>query len=197
MSSPPLRIIDPEPGRAGEPGSAIRCGETGQDPMASLDAVARAVADARRALQELHHETSTLQLISAQLHRHALLLRLIHNAMALSLQPALEPPHPSRQSTLQRLDLLDSSGNPIHTLASVEAFKSNPEHNQQIPHCLICLEDYILDSPIVVLPCHHSHNFHLTCLTHWARYCQQLLCPLCRSPYEQERSSDDDLPAES
>ncbi|KNF06177.1 hypothetical protein PSTG_00686 [Puccinia striiformis f. sp. tritici PST-78] len=159
---------------------------THENPVASLDAFTNAVADARRALRELQDETSTLELITSQLHRHALLLKLIRDALALNLDIPAQSASQTRDS-IQRQASVNAFCQDIHTLASVSAFKpSSNSDTQENLHCLICLEDYIEDCPVVVLPCHQSHNFHINCLANWARHCKQLTCPLCRSPFETQ-----------
>ncbi|PLW27535.1 hypothetical protein PCASD_16261 [Puccinia coronata f. sp. avenae] len=157
-----------------------------QNSIVSLDAVAAAVADARRALRELHEQTSTLELITSQLHRHAVLLQLIQTALALNLEQGGEAS--THQESTQRQVSVDSLSPGLHTLAIVRSYNTNSD-NQSL-HCLICLEDYIKGCPIIVLPCHESHNFHVACLANWSRHCQQLTCPLCRSPFEPRSSND-------
>ncbi|KAI9626366.1 hypothetical protein KEM48_010425 [Puccinia striiformis f. sp. tritici PST-130] len=136
---------------------------THENPVASLDAFTNAVADARRALRELQDETSTLELITSQLHRHALLLKLIRDALALN------------------LDIPAQSASPNSRQHSTTGFSQRflPKHTHSSFH-------YIEDCPVVVLPCHQSHNFHINCLANWARHCKQLTCPLCRSPFETQ-----------
>ncbi|OAV96862.1 hypothetical protein PTTG_03503 [Puccinia triticina 1-1 BBBD Race 1] len=178
--------VDSEDGRSEEPStrSSERCPDL--DPMAALDTLAVAVADARKALRELRQQTSTLELITNQLHRHAILVQLIQNALDLNLERP-EPSQPTRQNTEPLASVGDLSLG-VYTLATVKIFKTSSDHQE--PHCLICLEDYIEGAPIIVLPCHDSHNYHLTCLTHWARHSKRLTCPLCRSPFDRQSSND-------
>lgn len=45
--------------------------------------------------------------------------------------------------------------------------------------CSICLEHYLPEQVLVVLPCHTSHHFHRNCLEDWLT--NHSTCPLCRN----------------
>lgn len=141
-----------------------------QNPtMASMDAFAIVVADARRAIREFHEETEALGLISSQLHTHLVLLQLVQTALNLNSEQNIRDPavltsqdsHVTLQPQTSSVNALEHS--PLPLIASVRSYVKASHDNQRI-HCLICLDDYVNGCPILVLPCHHSHNFHVTCL---------------------------------
>ncbi|PLW08148.1 hypothetical protein PCANC_02689 [Puccinia coronata f. sp. avenae] len=104
-----------------------------QNSIVSLDAVAAAVADARRALRELHEQTSTLELITSQLHRHAVLLQLIQTALALNLEQGGEAS--THQESTQRQVSVDSLSPGLHTLA-IPAWQIGPDTvSNSLAHC--------------------------------------------------------------
>jgi len=145
--------------------------QTAQNPtMASMDAFATAVADARRAIREFHEETEALGLISSRLHRHIVLLQLLQTALNLNSDQTIPDPaaltsqdsHDTLQPQASSVNALEHRPQPL--IASVRSYVKATSDNQRV-NCLICLDDYIIGCPILVLPCHHSHNFHVTCLT--------------------------------
>lgn len=59
-------------------------------------------------------------------------------------------------------------------------------------NCCICIDDHIIGSTVVKLPC--GHLFHETCISEWLR--KSCMCPVCRfeletddAEYERERRS--------
>lgn len=54
--------------------------------------------------------------------------------------------------------------------------------------CSICLEFYLPEQALVVLPCHPSHHFHRSCLEDWLT--NHATCPLCRNSLETSGDSD-------
>lgn len=51
--------------------------------------------------------------------------------------------------------------------------------------CIICMERYSNDCPIIVLPCDKRHFFHEACITDWMRVSMNSTCPFCKSDIKE------------
>lgn len=55
--------------------------------------------------------------------------------------------------------------------------------------CSVCLESYLPEQALVVLPCHPSHHFHRSCLEDWLT--NNTTCPLCRNSFLRPEDRSD------
>lgn len=62
--------------------------------------------------------------------------------------------------------------------------------------CSICLQQlYDNEHSVIILPCHHTHTFHKTCLDdHVATRKDAATCPLCRNSLKNYRSNPPQQP---
>eukprot|EP00828_Plagiopyla_frontata_P049216 TRINITY_DN9711_c0_g1_i3.p2 TRINITY_DN9711_c0_g1~~TRINITY_DN9711_c0_g1_i3.p2 ORF type:complete len:104 (+),score=15.73 TRINITY_DN9711_c0_g1_i3:41-313(+) len=53
----------------------------------------------------------------------------------------------------------------------------NPTGNET-DKCMICLQEYEEDNPIIILKCSNKHYFHEECIKNWLQI--NGVCPACR-----------------
>jgi len=63
----------------------------------------------------------------------------------------------------------------------------NNESTIKQNECVICLEKYLDEDIICILPC-CNHSFHRDCIKIW--FDNHYKCPLCRHEFEHERLDD-------
>jgi len=66
-----------------------------------------------------------------------------------------------------------------------DAWESMRQCGGAVPHCVICMQDFVVGESFVRLPC--AHIFHADCASEWLRH--KPVCPLDKVPVVDEISA--------
>ena len=64
-------------------------------------------------------------------------------------------------------------------IGRLESIKISAPHMKEVPHCVICMIQFVVGEDVCRTSCHQNHIFHTDCLRQWLE--RRKSCPLCKT----------------
>ena len=64
-------------------------------------------------------------------------------------------------------------------IGRLESIKISAPHMKEVPHCVICMIQFVVGEDVCRTSCHQNHIFHNDCLRQWLE--RRKSCPLCKT----------------